>query len=151
MRVGAYWGVSAPFFSDFDNDGKGDIVALGGLEYPGPPGVTSTLMFIKGLNTGSTSVSYDATQTPNGYVLGQNYPNPFNPSTTIQFTLPAQTSVKLELFNTLGQRVGLLLDEVRGAGHYSERVDASQLASGVYFYKFQAGSFVGTKKMLLLK
>jgi hypothetical protein len=163
MRVGGYWGASAPFFADFDNDGKGDIVALGGLQYPGPPGVTSTLLFIKGLNTGPTHVSQDPDEIPNKYSLEQNYPNPFNPSTTIQFTLPEQTSVKLEVFNTLGQRVALLLDDVRDAGHYTEKIDASQLASGVYYYRLsavgetssrrdgRAGGFVATKKMLLLK
>jgi len=88
---------------------------------------------------------------PTKYELGQNYPNPFNPSTQIQFALPKESRVKLEIYNTLGERITTLADETRQAGYYSERFDAAGLASGLYFYRLQAGEFVDTKRLLLLK
>jgi hypothetical protein len=90
-------------------------------------------------------------RTPATYMLGQNYPNPFNPSTTIQFSIARQSPVSLEVFNTLGQRVATLVDEERPAGSYSERFDATRLASGVYLYRLKAGNFTTVQKMVLLR
>jgi len=83
--------------------------------------------------------------------LSQNYPNPFNPSTTIRFTLGTEEIVTLKIFNMLGQEVTTLLHEKLGAGNHIVRFDAAKLTSGVYFYQVNAGKFVETKKMLLLK
>ena len=88
---------------------------------------------------------------PNEFILEQNYPNPFNPSTTIQFSLPQNSYVTLEVFNTLGERVGVLASEELSAGSYNYSWDASYLSSGVYFYKLTSGSFVQIKKAVLLK
>ena len=88
---------------------------------------------------------------PQVYQLAQNYPNPFNPSTVIEYALPEDSRVRLEVYNILGQRVATLVDETQSAGYYSERFDATGLASGLYFYHLQSGDFVGTKKLLLLK
>jgi hypothetical protein len=88
---------------------------------------------------------------PKQFALDQNYPNPFNPSTTIKFALPKQSHVKLEVFNVLGQRIALLTNEVRQAGYYSVRFNGGNLASGVYIYRLQAGTFLDTKKTVLLK
>ncbi len=96
---------------------------------------------------------------PTAFALEQNYPNPFNPSTQIQFALPKASHVKLEIYNALGERIATLLNETRQPGYYSEQFDAIGLASGIYFYRLQAGdpsagsghSFVDTKKLLLLK
>ncbi len=95
--------------------------------------------------------SSPARGTPSTYALAQNYPNPFNPSTMIEFSLPREASVTLEVFNIIGQRVATLVDEVRPAGFYTERLDGSRLASGVYLYRLNAGGFVATHKMILLR
>ena len=83
--------------------------------------------------------------------LSQNYPNPFNPTTVIEYALPEEARVKLEIYSTHGQRVATLIDETKAAGFYLERFDTTGLASGLYFYRLQAGDFVDTKKLLLLK
>lgn len=88
---------------------------------------------------------------PTSFILFQNFPNPFNPSTTITYDLPAITRVGLRLYNILGQEVRTLVDEVQSPGHHSVLLDARNLASGVYFYRLDATSFVATKKLLLLK
>lgn len=88
---------------------------------------------------------------PETFTLYQNFPNPFNPYTEIGFDLPAPCDVKLEVFNIMGQKVATLVDQGFSSGHHSIQWDASQQASGVYFYKITAGDIVETKKMVLLK
>jgi len=88
---------------------------------------------------------------PNQFVLNQNYPNPFNPTTNITFTIPQSSDVKLEVFNTVGQRVITLVNGVRNAGTHTITFDASNLASGVYLYRLTSGNNVQINKMLLLK
>lgn len=89
---------------------------------------------------------------PKAFALEQNYPNPFNPATIIKYALPARAKVTIEVFNTLGQRVAVLLDnQEQPASFHSIRFDAQSLASGMYIYRIKAGRFVATKKMLLIK
>ncbi len=88
---------------------------------------------------------------PSEYALEQNYPNPFNPSTTINFSIGKVTNVKLRVYNILGQQVMTLVDTRMTPGAHSVVFDAGKLASGVYFYRLDAGNFVSVKKMLLLK
>ena len=88
---------------------------------------------------------------PETYVLEQNYPNPFNPSTTIEYSLPRSTGVLLKVYNVLGQEVRTLVNQVQPTGKYTVRFDASSLASGLYFYRLQAGEFSQVKKLMLLK
>ena len=98
----------------------------------------------------STSVE-DLDQLPSVYKLEQNYPNPFNPTTSISFDLPMASDVNLTVYNMLGQRVATLLNESRNAGRYSVSFDASSLSSGLYFYRLEAGTFMQTRQMMLIK
>jgi hypothetical protein len=88
---------------------------------------------------------------PPEFALLQNHPNPFNPSTTIRFDLAADRDVSLKVYNALGQVVAELIRGHRHAGRYSIAWDASGYASGVYFYRLEAGSFVQTRKLIVLK
>ncbi len=88
---------------------------------------------------------------PVEFALKQNYPNPFNPSTTISYQLPVSGKVIMKVYNALGIEVATLVNENKEAGSYNINFNASNLSSGVYIYKLSAGSFVSTKKMILLK
>ncbi len=88
---------------------------------------------------------------PKHFSLLQNYPNPFNPSTTISFDLPVRSKVQLKIFNILGEEVKSLINEEKDIGHYSFKWDASGLSSGIYIYRLAAGTFVSSKKLILLK
>lgn len=96
---------------------------------------------------------------PNSFALYQNYPNPFNPTTTISFSIPSaetkQTSslyhIVLKIFDLLGREVATLVDEEKSAGNYKVAFDAGKLVSGVYFYRLQAGDFIQSKKLILMK
>ena len=88
---------------------------------------------------------------PKEFGLAQNYPNPFNPSTTIKYDLPRESHVSLKLFNVLGQEVATLVSEEQKVGCKSVVWNASNFASGVYFYRLQAGDFIAIKKLLMLR
>jgi parallel beta-helix repeat protein len=85
------------------------------------------------------------------FYLSQNYPNPFNPVTEIKYALPRDCYVTLAIYNVLGQKVASLVDAQQQAGYKTARWDASLFSSGIYFYRFQAGDFVQTRKMVVLK
>ncbi|MCS7210102.1 MAG: S8 family serine peptidase [Chloroherpetonaceae bacterium] len=88
---------------------------------------------------------------PRTFELAQNYPNPFNPSTAISYQLPTATNVVLKVYDMLGREVATLVNARQEAGRYQVTFNATNLASGIYFYRLQAGSFVETKKMMLVK
>ena len=88
---------------------------------------------------------------PTVYSLYNNYPNPFNPSTTIKYDIPEQSYVTIKIYNITGEEVSTLLNEVQNAGRYQIQWNAAELASGVYFYRIQAGQFSDTKKLILMK
>ena len=85
------------------------------------------------------------------FALEQNYPNPFNPTTTIVYSIPENAFVTMKVYDILGKEITTLINERKSAGNYSINFNASNLPSGVYFYRMQAESFVSTKKFVLLK
>ncbi len=91
------------------------------------------------------------TTTPLSFALEQNYPNPFNPTTIINYQLPMTNDVTLKVYDVLGREVATLVNEQKSPGTYTVNFDGSRFASGVYFYRLRAGSFVSTKRMVLLK
>ena len=104
-----------------------------------------------GTRNESETVSVEVGNQPTVYYLTQNFPNPFNPSTTIQYTIPESGKVRLSVFNELGEEVKTLVNETKEPGVYKVEFNANEFPSGIYFYKIQSGSFVDTKKMILLK
>jgi chitinase len=104
-----------------------------------------------GLGLVSGVPSDRATSAPGSFALLQNYPNPFNPTTTITYVLPGLSHVNLTVHDILGREVSVLVNERKEAGVHEVTFDGSNLASGVYFYRLQAGSFVAVKRSLLLK
>ena len=109
----------------------------------------SVFIFLQ--NDNATSLEDRPNTTPTEFVLNQNYPNPFNPSTKISWQSPVSSMQTLKVYDVLGNEVAALVDEYKPAGKYEVEFNASSLASGIYFYRIQAGSFVDTKKMILLK
>jgi hypothetical protein len=104
------------------------------------------------LETGQpTSIRSISNQIPEGFALEQNYPNPFNPTTNIEYTVPKTQHVSLTVYNELGQKVATIYDGMQKPGKYLATFNASELASGIYFYKLKSGSTVITKKLVLLK
>jgi hypothetical protein len=91
------------------------------------------------------------TTSPQRCIIDQNYPNPFNPSTTIKFEIPQSSVVRLSVFDMLGREVSVLVNERRDAGVHDVKFDGSNLASGVYLYRLTAGSFVETRKLVLVR
>jgi len=90
-------------------------------------------------------------QIPTEFALSQNYPNPFNPTTTIEFALPKNSNVKLVVYDILGRAVAQLVNSELNSGYHKVNFNASNLASGIYFYRIEAGDFVNVKKLMLLK
>ncbi len=111
----------------------------GAIHYYTPTGSNSTTMEVQPI------------EKPKEFNLAQNYPNPFNPTTRIQYSLPENTHVLLEVFNILGQRIAILIDGSQPAGYYDRTFDASGLPSGIYFYRLTTPSASFLKKMTLLK
>ena len=85
------------------------------------------------------------------FELNQNYPNPFNPSTTIEYSIIESGIVKLQVYNNIGEKVATLVNDYKEAGIYRVDFDASELSSGIYYYRIDTGNFISVKKMILLK
>jgi hypothetical protein len=88
---------------------------------------------------------------PVSFEISQNYPNPFNPSTTVKYTIPSDANVSLIVYNIKGEVVKKIVDSFQKAGYYTATIDGTGLASGIYFYRIDAGKFSQTKKMVLVK
>ncbi|MFI5251758.1 MAG: T9SS type A sorting domain-containing protein [Bacteroidota bacterium] len=115
-----------------------DMLSVAGAN-PNPGG-----SLVKPITTTKASV-------PKDYALMQNYPNPFNPATIIQYQLPKESKVNLSIFNLLGQKVASLVDEVQNEGYKAVSFNATNLPSGVYFYRLQANNFTDVKKFIIMK
>ena len=114
---------------------EGDIISEASAAYVAP-----TITALNGFR-----------ERPSTFELKANYPNPFNPSTQIEYGIPLQSHVKVEIFNMLGQRVATLVNAQQEAGYHTLTFEAGGLSSGIYIYRMQAGSFTETRKMLLVK
>jgi hypothetical protein len=110
--------------------------------------LTGVVRYVIGPPVGNNN---NGTGIPEGYNLAQNYPNPFNPSTTIEFSIPVKSSVALNIYNTSGQLVSTLAGGEYQPGTYKIDWNATNFASGVYFYSLQAGNFTQTKKLIFIK
>ena len=104
------------------------------------------------LKQGGTTLGIDAPGgLPTAFALHQNYPNPFNPVTTIEYEIPEQATVRLAVYNVLGAKVADLVNGNLTAGKYAAQFDGSGLSSGVYYYRLDAGNFIQTRSLMLVK
>jgi hypothetical protein len=115
-----------------------------------------SVFYIDDISLSGTATSVKEPTTITSFKLKQNYPNPFNPTTVINYEIPVSENVTMTIYNSLGQHIKTLVDEHRNAGHYQvtwNGRDKNNTAapSGIYFYRIQAGSFIQSKKMILLK
>jgi predicted GH43/DUF377 family glycosyl hydrolase len=139
---------------DADLVEAGRVMQVGGalhMWYGGVRSPSETHLWRIGHATAPVVGVEEAGGVPESYTLRQNYPNPFNPGTTIEYALPQRTSVTLSVYNPIGQRIAVLVQGERDAGSHEVQFDAEGLPSGVYFYRLVAGSFTGTRRMLLLR
>lgn len=113
-------------------------------------GNVGSVIYLAKLEPEQTAIG-DNNIAPGVFSINQNYPNPFNPSTTIRYSLPAQSDVRIEIYNILGQRLCTVFEGTRDAGERTVTWDASDFPSGIYFYRVQVGDYSKKKKMMLLK
>ncbi len=99
----------------------------------------------------STGITNNSSLIPQTYSLQQNYPNPFNPTTKINFSIPKQGMVSLKVYDVLGKEVMTLVNEQKPAGNFEVDFNGSNLSSGAYFYRIEAGEFVDVKRMIIIK
>lgn len=134
------WFITA---ADFDLDGRTDIAISSSSD---------SLYVLYNLGGGVVGIQdQEIEEIPTSFSLEQNFPNPFNPTTTIQYSLPQAGNISLKIYNLLGEEVKTLVNDYQEAGKHSVQFNANNLASGIYFYRLQAGSFIQTKKMILIK
>jgi len=144
------------------NDGLGsgayNVLSIGADDQYLFAGTVSSGIWRRPLSQVVTDISDDVNLQPEIFSLEQNFPNPFNPSTKIRYSIPAAPlslgegqGVRLVIYDVLGNEVAALVNEEKPAGVYEVEFNASSLPSGVYFYKLQAGNFVETKKLILIK
>jgi hypothetical protein len=122
--------------------------------------VPIALRFIDSVMNSVTGVFSDYSNIVSNFILSQNYPNPFNPTTTIKYSIPELSFVTIKIYDVLGSEVTALVNEQKSVGTYEVEFNSHSggvrsagggLTSGVYFYRLQAGDFIQTRKMILLK
>lgn len=109
----------------------------------GTPGASNSVV--------TTTEENEGTAVPREFSLFQNYPNPFNPTTQINYSVPRRSYITLKVYNLLGQEVATLFEGLQQAGNYKAILDGGNLASGTYLYRLNAGTFVETRKLVLLR
>ncbi len=125
-------------------DGSSGCTMTGGSAQSTKPNICMQMNMIVGSKPISSEI-------PTVFSLAQNYPNPFNPVTSIKYSVPKQSLVKLVIYDIIGREVATLVNEVKTPGNYTASFDASMYASGVYFYRMESGDFTDVKKMVLIK
>ncbi len=146
--------VELVYFANSGDATKATIqLTIGGDDDGRPPAdFFGTYFLVDNLSFGGvTSVEQENEQVPSNYKLNQNYPNPFNPTTKINFSIPEQNNVKLNVYNLLGESVAILLNENLSPGNYTTNWNAENLSSGTYIYRLVSGNYIETRKMTLLK
>ncbi len=147
----SYGGPFNEYFTDILILDNNEFFVVGDIDLTGN-GKPDAWVLKFSADTGSTPVVYDSrSHLPDEFLLVQNFPNPFNPGTKIRYSVPQSVLVQIKVFDALGNEIETLLNEEKPAGSYALNWNAASLPSGVYFYKMQAGNFVQTKKMILLK
>lgn len=148
----------APFNWPFDEDFHWLLNLAVGGDFSGDPDETTTFPqemvvdYVRVYEDATlTSIGDESFQKPDSYKLNQNYPNPFNPATQIDFSIPQNEHVSLEVYNMMGQKVATLVNQSMQAGEHTAAFDASGLASGVYLYRLSAGNEVLERRMSLIK
>jgi hypothetical protein len=140
---------SMDIVGDINGDGYADIFIIQ-PSYP-DPNYPAGKLYIYSYKKIVGIISKDNNDTPSKFGLNQNYPNPFNPSTTINYSLAKAGNVKLSVYDITGSKIVTIVNENKPAGSYRVQFNGSNLPSGIYFYKLEAGQFSQIKKMILLK
>jgi len=127
------------------------VTNIMGFDFPNPPDSSQWYMDDYKLVRIDTTVGIKDFSVPKEYILNQNYSNPFNPTTMIKYEIPELSFVTIKVYDVLGNEITTVVNEEKPIGNYEVEFDATGLTSGIYFYQLQAGSFVETKKMVLMK
>ena len=144
------------FSSGFNNSKTSniEIVSAAGQNFAGDSKADNTKIvsgFLSNYSVALTDAKENEQSFPTKFELSQNYPNPFNPSTTISYSIPQASNIKLEVFNILGEKIASLVNGFTQSGNHHVLWNAGNCASGIYFYRISSKDLVQTKKMMLLK
>ena len=147
MNYSPFWSVNIYDNADFDMVHDLQTAQMANILAIGAAMVNCPVV----VNESASAVEQIGNSLPDNYSLEQNYPNPFNPSTTIRFSVSNSELISLKVYNSIGEEVADLVNQVLPTGDYAIDFDASELTSGVYFYTLKTGNFNSSKKMILLK